>query len=278
MSDIQNDKVMPSYADIFAELQANKLEEEKAYREEMRTKGDRLQAEFLSRVSEGCGDTASRIDLGDWDGGNDSGSVNLQDCEQLSEEVIAAIERAVYDRLDYGGWAGEFSSRGDVYYDPERNLIVLDGTEVDETKWEEIDSDEVTIPCTREELACIAEFPEDIDSTIESIRGTLSTAQDSRMVGMEELSLLDIAMIFRFHDGPVPASWLATKEALRDTVDELFDSAVHSHSDEYRCEISLTPDEEKECIVVKISISEHLSVDIHHELELYEIFMTESDE
>lgn len=58
-----------------------------------------------------------------WEGGGDSGWVWFEvDGDKVSErgsdEKIEALIDYMYDVLDYGSWAGEFSASGEALYDP----------------------------------------------------------------------------------------------------------------------------------------------------------------
>lgn len=60
-----------------------------------------------------------------WDGGGDSGWVHFElDGEDVSNEYIDALVDQMYDLLDYGSWAGEFSANGEAVYDPEKKAFV----------------------------------------------------------------------------------------------------------------------------------------------------------
>jgi hypothetical protein len=59
-----------------------------------------------------------------WDGGGDSGWVHLEVDEEDSNDAEA--ERLVdmmYDQLDYGSWAGEFSASGEAPFDPDTKMF-----------------------------------------------------------------------------------------------------------------------------------------------------------
>lgn len=62
-----------------------------------------------------------------WDGGNDSGWVYMEcDGEQLDEDVYpeaAWLINAMYDQLDYGSWAGDFSASGSASYCSESKMF-----------------------------------------------------------------------------------------------------------------------------------------------------------
>jgi len=54
-----------------------------------------------------------------WEGGGDSGWVYFEvDGEQAEGEEIEALVNMMYNELDYGSWAGEFSANGRADYDP----------------------------------------------------------------------------------------------------------------------------------------------------------------
>lgn len=64
-----------------------------------------------------------------WEGGGDSGWCWFEiDGEQVSDSkhdpYIATLLDALYDTLDYGSWAGEFSANGYAIYDPEQKAFV----------------------------------------------------------------------------------------------------------------------------------------------------------
>ena len=53
-----------------------------------------------------------------WDGGNDSGWCHFtMDGKELENEYTERIVDWMYDELDYGSWAGEFSAQGEATYD-----------------------------------------------------------------------------------------------------------------------------------------------------------------
>lgn len=55
-----------------------------------------------------------------WDGGGDSGWVFFTiDGEQTSNPYADKLLDHMYDTLDYGSWAGEFSAQGQALYNPE---------------------------------------------------------------------------------------------------------------------------------------------------------------
>lgn len=54
-----------------------------------------------------------------WEGGGDSGWVHFEiDCEYTTEPEADALVDMMYSQLDYGSWAGEFSTSGTAVYDP----------------------------------------------------------------------------------------------------------------------------------------------------------------
>lgn len=55
-----------------------------------------------------------------WEGGNDSGWVYMEDEDgaRMEEPEAEALIDRMYDELDYGSWAGDFSSNGEAMYDP----------------------------------------------------------------------------------------------------------------------------------------------------------------
>lgn len=74
-----------------------------------------------------------------WEGGGDSGWVYFKiDDEQVSDsaendEISNLIDR-MYDQLDYGSWAGEFSASGEASYNPtEKAFVGTDYYSEDET-------------------------------------------------------------------------------------------------------------------------------------------------
>jgi len=55
-----------------------------------------------------------------WDGGGDSGWAYFEiDGETVENEYTDALVNYMYDILDYGSWAGEFSANGTAIYNPE---------------------------------------------------------------------------------------------------------------------------------------------------------------
>jgi hypothetical protein len=64
-----------------------------------------------------------------WEGGGDSGWVYFKiDDEQVSDSAendqISNLIDRMYDQLDYGSWAGEFSASGEAIYDPNQKAFV----------------------------------------------------------------------------------------------------------------------------------------------------------
>lgn len=85
-----------------------------------------------------------------WEGGGDSGWVYFQiDGKNVGEVNIPEISTLVdrmYDELDYGSWAGEFSANGSAEYNPElKAFIGIDNYSESETSNFETDI-EIIIP------------------------------------------------------------------------------------------------------------------------------------
>lgn len=62
-----------------------------------------------------------------WEGGGDSGwcSFHINDEQVKSEDgQISDLLDLMYDQLDYGSWAGEFSAQGEAVYDPEEKAFI----------------------------------------------------------------------------------------------------------------------------------------------------------
>jgi hypothetical protein len=62
-----------------------------------------------------------------WEGGGDSGWVFFKiDDEQVATESseMELLIDMMYDQLDYGSWAGEFSAQGEAFYDPKQKAFV----------------------------------------------------------------------------------------------------------------------------------------------------------
>lgn len=59
----------------------------------------------------------------EWDGGGDSGCVNWTGSSEENAYTDTIIDMC-YDELDYGSWAGEFSSRGTARFDPEEKAFI----------------------------------------------------------------------------------------------------------------------------------------------------------
>jgi hypothetical protein len=64
-----------------------------------------------------------------WEGGGDSGWVYFKiDEEQVSDSAetdeISQLTDLMYDQLDYGSWAGEFSASGEAIYNSEEKAFV----------------------------------------------------------------------------------------------------------------------------------------------------------
>ncbi len=69
-----------------------------------------------------------------WEGGGDSGWVYLTvDGEEVSCDEATWLIDQMYEQLDYGSWAGEFSANGDATYDPEtKEFVGIDSYSEDE--------------------------------------------------------------------------------------------------------------------------------------------------
>lgn len=80
-----------------------------------------------------------------WDGGNDSGWVEIldSDFEEYSD--------LMYETLDYGSWAGDFESRGEIFHDAKNNTLVFQGEEYDSSNMRVIKED-----------TFVLELPEDL--------------------------------------------------------------------------------------------------------------------
>lgn len=60
-----------------------------------------------------------------WDGGGDSGWVYFEiDGVTVENKFTEALINHMYDELDYGSWAGEFSANGSATYDPIEQAFV----------------------------------------------------------------------------------------------------------------------------------------------------------
>lgn len=64
-----------------------------------------------------------------WEGGGDSGWCFFKiDGEQITDSAetdeIRDLTDRMYDHLDYGSWAGEFSASGEAIYDPKQKAFV----------------------------------------------------------------------------------------------------------------------------------------------------------
>jgi len=69
----------------------------------------------------------TKLSIG-WEGGGDSGwCYFMMNDEKVSEDEHSEIFQLLslmYDELDYGSWAGEFSANGEAVYDPEEKAFV----------------------------------------------------------------------------------------------------------------------------------------------------------
>jgi hypothetical protein len=70
-----------------------------------------------------------------WSGGNDSGWTHFQiDGEDVDNEYTEYLVDRMYEVLDYGSWAGEFSAQGEAVYNKEEQAFVgIDDYSEDET-------------------------------------------------------------------------------------------------------------------------------------------------
>jgi hypothetical protein len=60
-----------------------------------------------------------------WEGGNDSGWAYFQiDGESVDNEYTDYLVNKMYELLDYGSWAGEFSAQGEAVYNKEEQSFV----------------------------------------------------------------------------------------------------------------------------------------------------------
>lgn len=59
-----------------------------------------------------------------WDGGGDSGWVHLEvDGEDSNDDEAEWLIDQMYDTLDYGSWAGEYSASGEAPFDPDTKMF-----------------------------------------------------------------------------------------------------------------------------------------------------------
>jgi hypothetical protein len=65
-----------------------------------------------------------------WDGGNDSGWVSST-LEDVKDIDITELRNLADNVLNYGSWAGNFSSQGNVLYEPKENALYFEGSEMD---------------------------------------------------------------------------------------------------------------------------------------------------
>lgn len=60
-----------------------------------------------------------------WEGGGDSGWVHFEiDGETVDNDYTQYLISAMYDQLDYGSWAGEFTAHGSATFSLEENAFV----------------------------------------------------------------------------------------------------------------------------------------------------------
>ena len=82
-----------------------------------------------------------------WDGGGDSGWCHFEiDGGDVENEYTNHLVNHMYDELDYGSWAGEFTAQGDAIYNPETKCF--EGTDYySEESTESVEANiEVRIP------------------------------------------------------------------------------------------------------------------------------------
>jgi len=84
-----------------------------------------------------------------WDGGNDSGTITVYvDGRGLDfgDDLESDISDLIDGALDYGSWAGDFSARGEVFYDSEKSAFVGEGEEITSEYESEDCNIEVEVP------------------------------------------------------------------------------------------------------------------------------------
>lgn len=83
------------------------------------------EAEKITRARQWCEAelAAGREVRIEWDGGNDSGCVNWRG-DSDENEITDFLVDSVYDELDYGSWAGDFSASGYMEYDSDQQALV----------------------------------------------------------------------------------------------------------------------------------------------------------
>jgi hypothetical protein len=149
-----------------------------------------------------------------WDGGGDSGWAHFQiNGEDVDNEYTEALVDIIYNTLDYGSWAGEFSAQGEAIYNPKTNSF--EGTDYySEEQSEAIESD-ITIRIPKEfwfdslhvECECYHEEAPNLSARFIIKNGFLTNQH------------LDFCRNLQ--------------ESLRDNFDELFDN-YHSAKDDFR--------------------------------------------
>lgn len=118
----------------------------------------KLRETIFDKLKQRCDqDGEDCVEVGYWDGGNDSGSVYIT-IDGLTEEEQGYIEACVYEALDHGSWAGAFSSTGDLLYLRATETIEGSGKYEDQEQYEIASSEEHTIPVTQEIAEAIVEI------------------------------------------------------------------------------------------------------------------------
>ena len=102
------------------------------------------QKEKVKHLREWCDNEVDngRDVIVNWDGGNDSGCVTWEGDSPECQETDLIVDM-MYEQLDYGSWAGDFTASGSASYDKDKKEITGEDA-YSETEWPLL-SDDITI-------------------------------------------------------------------------------------------------------------------------------------
>ena len=130
-----------------------------------------------------------------WDGGNDEGDVQLTE-ENFPSELEYWFIELLADYLDYGGFAGNFSTVGTIHYDPVACVITFAGHEVD---YEQVEG----VGVSSQDINLSRELNEVIFRINHIGWGIRLEEIDEDILGDKELLLSQFCDL-TLNDGPIP--------------------------------------------------------------------------
>jgi len=168
-----------------------------------------------------------------WEGGGDSGWAYFEiDGDTVENEYTEVLVDKIYDTLDYGSWAGEFSANGQAIYDPETRSF--EGTDYySEDEHDTIDCNvKIVIPkklfwsdTFHIEVECYDETTPDISTRFILKNGFLTKEHEDFCHNLQEVLRDDFEAVFDNYTGDefrgCNDSWVINKNEFTEEEDNL---------------------------------------------------------